>query len=201
MSTRVPKYGLLLLFPGLVIAAACDRAEVSATAPSPTSAVFQLQSSFIVEPATVRPELLHTASCVARPAFGARISIIVRGAHDVIVRGVRFRFTDRFGATAQPEVIPIPSLSSSILPAPTIPTSSPIPIPGIAPLPGTSPIPIPGASPVDGLFIPAGTPRRLPFFLRFGCSIVADGILRISIEAGDASGRFETSEFSARLAS
>jgi hypothetical protein len=199
MSTWRPKYGLLLLFLPLVAAAACDRTELTLTGPAP-SALLPLQSSFSAEPRSILPEFLPTGSCVTRPAFGLRLSVIIGGGEVVILRGLRFGFNDRFGASAFPDVFPIASLSAPPVQSPGIPTSSPISLPGIAALPA-SPIPIPGSSPIDGILIAAGTSRTLPFFLRFGCGLVPDGTLVITADAADANGRFETPQMRVRVGS
>ncbi len=44
----------------------------------------------------------------SRP-FGAGVSVVFSGDHDVILRGLRFSFVDRFGVTTLPQVIPMPS--------------------------------------------------------------------------------------------
>ena len=197
MSTCFPRYGLLVPFLALATAG-CDRASVSLTAPPSGVSAVEL---FAVEPDVIRAETRHVASCGERPGFGARLTIIITGRHGLIIRGLSFRFTDRFGRRAFPDVMSLASLSSPVSPASNLPTSSPIPVPGVAVLPGASPIPIPGSSPVTGLFIPTGTSRRLPFDLTFGCTVVADGILRISADAGDRSGRFDISELDVRVGS
>lgn len=207
MEVRVPKYGVGLLFVALSAVAGCDRAAVSVTAPAGDAGGGSMQSSFAAEPAAVRPEFVATAGCTGHPAFIARVSVVVGGGpHDVIVRGLRFGFTDRFGAGSLPTIIPIPSISS---PAPTsslpsaspIPSTSPIPIPGIAALPGASPIPIRGASPINGLLVPNGTYRSLPFLLRFGCGVLGDGTLVITADAADRNGLFGTSNVRVRIGS
>ncbi|MEO5896434.1 MAG: hypothetical protein ABIS06_12095 [Vicinamibacterales bacterium] len=82
------------------------------TAPAGDAGGGSMQSSFAAEPAAVRPEFVARAGCAGHPAFIARVCVVVGGPHDVIVRGLRFGFTDRFGAGSLPEIIPIPSLSS-----------------------------------------------------------------------------------------
>jgi hypothetical protein len=199
MTTSLPKYGVSLLFMLLVATTACGRTDAVPTAPTPTLATSSVQSAFGVEPLSVMPEFLHDGSCVGSRRFGARLGLSVRGGRDVILRGLRFSFVDRFGARSLPEVIPIPSLSAPLPQALTIPTASPVPIPGVAPLPGTSPIPIPGSSPVIGLVFPAGTSRVLPFFVRFGCGVVPEGFVFIAAEAADDAGNFSTSELRVRV--
>ena len=198
MSMRIPFYGLVLLFLGAIGTAACDRAELTVTEPALAPAASSLQASFAAEPQALRPEFLPTSSCVTGLRFGTRISIIIGGSGDVILRGLRFAFNDQSGRRALPDVFPIPSLSSPVS-STGIPASSPIPLPESAALPGASPIPIPGSSPITGLFASAGTSRTLPFYLRFGCGVVAQGILVITGDAGDMNGNFRSSELRVRV--
>ena len=200
MQLQATKYGAGLLFVALAITAGCDRVAVSVTAPGGDAGGGSMQSSFAAEPATVSPEFVNTPGCTGHPAFIAQLSLVVGGPHDVIVRGLRFGFTDRFGAGSLPEIIPIPS-RASLPPAPSLPGGSPIPIPGSAALPGASPIPIPGAPPIDGLFVPNGTYRSLPFRLRFGCGVLGDGTLVITADTADRNGRFSTSNVRVRIGS
>lgn len=200
MELRVPKYGVGLLFVALSAAAGCDRAAVSVTAPAGDAGGGSMQSAFAADPAAVSPEFVTTAGCTDHPAFHARVSVVVGGPQDVIVRALRFGFTDRFGAGTLPEIIPIPSPTSPH-PAPSLPDASPIPIPGAAVLPGASPIPIPGAPPINGLFVPTGTRRSLPFLLRFGCGVLGDGTLVITADAADRNGRLSTSNVRVRIGS
>jgi hypothetical protein len=199
MTRNFLNYGVPLLFVLLVTTTACSDTDAGVTGPAPVLATSSVQASLALEPLSVRPEFLHAGSCVGRRPFGVRIGLRVRGGHDVILRGLRFSFVDRFGATSLPQVIPIPSLSAPLPQASTIPTASPVPIPGIATLPGASPIPIPGSSPINGLVFPAGTSRVLPFFVRFGCGVVPEGFLFVAADAGDSSGSVSTSELRVRV--
>ena len=200
MTRSLPKYGLPLLFVLLVATTAC-RTDVAVTGPSPAFETSSVQSRLGVEPLNVRPEFLHGGSCVDSRPFGVRVGLVVRGGHEVILRGLRFSFIDRFGATAMPLVIPIPSLTTPVAHVSTIPTSSPVPMPGIAALPGLSTIPMPNASPISGIVFAAGTSRVLPYFVRFGCDVFPEGFLVIVADAGDRAGRFSTSELRVRIGS
>jgi hypothetical protein len=197
MSIRFLSFGVALLFFPL---AACDRAQVSVST-GPTAVASTLTSStFSFEPSTLRPEVVAGTSCTTRSLFGTRIILVIHGRDGLILRGLRFRFNDRFGRTALPRVIPIPGTSPLNTPLMTFPTS-PIPTPGIAPLPATSPIPIPGASPVPGFVVPFGTLQTLPFFLVFDCDIASEGMLFVFIDTATANGGIETSELRARVGS
>jgi hypothetical protein len=157
MNTRFRRYAPVVLLFALASAVACDR-----TADSPTSPelVRQVQTSITAEPRSVQPEFLTSPACVGRRPFGARVTVIVEGRDGLILRDLRFAFVDRFGTRTLPEVIPIPTASSSI------PSSSPISIPGVAALPSASPVLGP-----------------LPFFVRFGCDVIPEGTLIITAEA------------------
>lgn len=203
MSLRVPHltvFRLLpLLLPAALLAAACDRTNVSLNTPTALTDTMVTDASFGVQPATLRPEFLPVTSCVAFRAFGTRIVIVFNGRGDVIVRGLRFRLTDRFGVNSLPRVTGIPGSSPLTAPFSTIPSSAGIPIPGVAPLPVTSAIPIPGASPLNGMLLPAGGSRSLPFFLSFDCGVRSEGTVFVSVDAADGTGRLQTSELRVRL--
>jgi hypothetical protein len=195
MSIRFLRFGLPLLFFPLV---ACDRAQIAVTT-GPTAVTSTLTSSaFSFEPSTLRPEAVPGISCTPRSPFGTRIILVIRGRDGLVLRGLRFRFNDRFGITALPRVIPIPGTSPLNAPLTAISTS-PIPMPGIAPLPMASPIPIPGASPVPGFAVPFGTSQTLPFFLAFDCGVAPEGTLVVFIDTAKDDGGTETSELRARL--
>ncbi|HJR57857.1 MAG TPA: hypothetical protein VJ813_00595 [Vicinamibacterales bacterium] len=185
MYARCPRYVPVLLFLVCTATAACDRLDITATSPAPADGV---KASLTAEPASVRPEFLPSLSCPTRPAFGIRILIIVSGG-DVILRAIRFGFTDRLGDLAFPQVLPTPSLSS---PSTSFPSSSPIPIPGAAPLPGSSVIPIPGALPIEGLLVSGS--RSLPFVLTFGCGLVPEGTITITADTANRNGNSGTSQ-------
>ena len=180
----LPSFGLLVL-PVFVLTTACNQADVAftATGPSPLAANISLGSSFGVEPSTLRSELLPGACSPGAP-FGVRLGLTIRGGEDIIVRGVRFSFVDPIGTRLLPEILPIPSPSGG----------SPTPARGIAPLPATSPIPIPGAGSITGVLVPAGAHRRLDYFLRFSCIVIAEGQIVVVIDAADGRGRPHTSE-------
>jgi hypothetical protein len=101
------------------------------------------------------------------------VFISLRG-RDVVLSGLRFQFIDLVGTRTLPEVIRLPSPSSA---ATSLPSASPVTLPGIAALP-----PLPVSSPI-------------PFFARFGCGVVPDGTLVIT---GNLDGRTETIEIAVK---
>jgi hypothetical protein len=198
MDRRFSQYLPLLLIPAIAVIAACDDAEPV----SPTAPVAVESALITAEPVTATPEFLTGSFCPAGPPFGLRLVITVGGALDIVVRQLRFDFTDRFGGMAVPLVTPIPAAPSR-----SIPTSMPVPIPGstaipsspVIPIPGSSPIPIPGSSPIENVRIPSGFPTTLPLFLEFGCGVPAAGTLVISVDTTDARGTSGTSRVRVRV--
>ena len=201
MAMRIPEKSGIFLILALVHTAACDHARNTGAAPTAIEATAMSASSVISsEPATLRPETLPTNSCVGGPAFGTRLVVIVSADGTVIVRGLRFRFTDRFGVVALPHVTSIPGSSPLTDAIVTIPPLGPIPMPGVAPMP-TAPLPLPGSGPMDDATFLAATSHRLPFFLRFGCGVAPQGMLTVMIDMGKPGAMPRTSEFRVRVGS
>ena len=188
MSVRLPTYAAILLVLVFLASPACSRSAVTPTSPNTTTNL----KSVSVEPESVRPEFISGSSCSTRPPFGVRFTVIV-GGEDLIIRGIRFGFTDRFGNRLVPDVIPTIEGSSSI------PSSSPIPFPGPATLPNASPIPIPGASPITGVLVTDTRRLSLPFFLRFGCDVFPEGTIVVIVDTADTVGRFGARELNVAL--
>jgi hypothetical protein len=161
MYQRVIRYKPVLLSLALVTVAGCERNSDTPTAPATRG----LQASITAEPQSARPEFLPSV-CDGRFAFGVRVFISLRGP-DVVLSGLRFQFIDLVGTRTLPEVIRLPSPSSA---ASSLPSASPVTVPGIAALP------------------PLSGPSTIPFFVRFGCGVVPDGTLVIT---GDLNGRVE----------
>jgi hypothetical protein len=182
MSSRVPMYALLVLL--FAATSACEATNVNGAAPTKLSASAPAPAALAFEPSTLRPEFLFDRPCTPTLPFGTRIIIVVSGS-DVSLRSIRFGFTDRFGVNALPRVTAIPGSDPMRTPRSLIPTTLPIPIPGVAPLPSTSPIPIPGQS-------------QFPFFLAFDCGIAPDGVLVVSVDLNGPRGGM-TSEIRARI--
>ena len=198
MARSLPTFGVPLLFVLMVATTACDRGNPSVTAPETALDLSAVHSSLGAEPRSVRPAILPAGSCVDSRPFGAHVSVVFSGHHDVILRGLRFSFVDRVGVSTLPQVIPIPGPLPSEQGS-TIPTTTPVTLPGIAALPGLSPIPMPGSSPITGLVFAGGSPHVLPFLVQFGCGVFPEGILIITADAGDRSGRFSKSEMRVRV--
>jgi len=196
MSLRFPGYGLPLL---LLALTACDRAATTVGAPTPVTSSATNQHAISVQPVTLRPETLPGSCVPSATPFGTRLVVSVNPGSDVILRSLRFRFTDRRGVTALPRVTPIPGSSPMTMPATSIPPFSPVPVPGGAPLTTTGPIPIPGSSSVSGLMVPGGSVRSLPFFLAFDCGVVGDGTLFIVFDTADMMGGTRSSQLTARV--
>jgi hypothetical protein len=157
----------------VTFAGGCSR--MPATPAGPAEGTGQ-QASITAEPRSARPDFLPTPTCPTRPAFGVRLSIIIRGSHGLTLRGFRFQFIDRLGGRTLPEVIPIPTPSATS----SLPSSSPIPIPGFAALPASPPV-------LGGL----------PFFVRFGCNVIPEGTLLVTADAGHEA--FEMPEVRIRI--
>lgn len=186
MVRRLPSFGVPVLCLVLLPAAACDRTaiEFNATGPAPLNASINIGASFGVEPATLRAEVLPG---ICGP--GVRLGVTIRGDQDVIVRGVTFVHVNTAGASTLPAVIPIPNLSAPVYPMGDIPSSSPVTIPGVAPLPTATTIPIPGAAPLTGVLITPGSHGRFDYFLRFGCIEITGGEVVVVIDTADRHGR------------
>ena len=189
MALRSPGYGLLLLAILLVFTAGCDDARNVTTATGPSGAIASgtgIQSAISAEPAALRPEFLPGMSCRSNRPFGTRVIIVIDGRNDVSLHRLRFRFVDRFGVTAFPNQIQT-GVFPMTQPPVSIPSSSPIPIPGLATLPP------------EGVFIPFGASRTLPFFVSFGCGAFAQGTLFVMFDAKFGPAPMQTSELRVRV--
>ena len=148
MTPRVLVRAALLL--AVLTAVSCNDTPVSPTEPGELVA-----ASLTAEPASLAPEFLPSQACLIHPAFRVRLSVILRSGGTVVLSGLRFHFIDRSGSRAFPlvSVAPTSPFTSSL------PSSSTVPIPGVAPL---------------SSFPSAGT---LPFIATFGCDVIPDGTL------------------------
>ena len=192
MSRILPRFGVLLLGLALLVATGCSDSDSGMTEPS-TVTTFNLVPSFTTQPSMLSPEFLPGISCGSSRAFGTRIIVVVNGGTNMFVKGIDFRFTDRFGVTALPQVRSIPGPVPMTTPSVSIPTSNPIPPLGVAPLPTSSPIPFPG----DG----NPTAADFPFFLTFGCGVFSQGTLIVNVDTGDHTGRTHRAQFTVPLGS
>jgi hypothetical protein len=189
MNASFPKYVPLVLVPAFLVAAGCgDRNLVAPTGTAAQSA------SVTAEPAALTAEFLSSPRCPVLPAFGTHLRILLRSHRDLTVTNIRFDFSDRAGVRGTPTVIPTTSGSSSMLGS-----SSPVAIPTFSSLPGASPIPVPGFSPLRDIAIGAGASETLPFFLQFGCGLIADGTIFIGVDTVDKRGFVDTTRIDLRL--
>ena len=190
MYGRFPTYVSLSFCAVLLVTAACNRGGATPTSPSAAGA----KATLTAEPSIVSPEFIGGEVCPTHPRFGVRVTVFV-GGPDLIVRGIRFGFADRFGRSALPEVIFLPAGSSPLLP------NGPVPFgrPGFSTLPNSSPIPIPGAPPINGVLVPERAALSLPFFLRFPCDLFPEGTLTVTGELSDRSGRPELPKMELRV--
>ena len=187
MRVRVPVYTPAFLILGLAGVTACG----DSPAPTSPSAAAGLGASLTAEPLSARPEFLPGFSCPGRPAFGVGLTVIVAARnYDVILQRLRFTFSDPRGGRALPEVFP----TSMPTPSSSIPSTSPIPMPGAIGLPTTPPVGVPGSPPIQDLPILRGASRSLPFFLRFGCDVVPEGTLVVTADTRDSSHTLRTAE-------
>lgn len=199
MARSLPNFGVPVLFLSLLLVSGCNdlQADLSLTGPAPLTATASV--NFDTEPSSVRPELFHSASCVGGTAWGVRVGVRVHGDQDVILRGLHFSYVDRFGVQSLPDVMAIPNLTTPVSLSGLMPNSSPVPVPGFAPLPSATLIPIPGSSPIQGVIVSSGGTRLFPYFARFGCGSPSGGVIVIVVDAGDRDGRFSMSELRVRV--
>ena len=188
MPRRLPSFGVLLLCLLLVATLGCDQTAmvITTTGPAPLTATVSAGTTFGVEPSMLMPEILPGA-CGGHSPFGLRLIVTVRGDHDVTIRGMHVSYTDRFGARALPSIMPIPSLSTPFPSGATLPTSSPVQVPGFA------------SFPEAGVVVPRGSQHGFPYLMRFGCEVVPGGTIVILIETSDQHGKTETSELRVRV--
>ena len=146
----------LIFAPLMLLLVAVTISACNGTPASPTDPGELVPASLTAEPATLTPEFLDSQTCSIRPAFRVRLSVILRSGGTVILSGLRFHFIDRFGERILPQVTPVPTPPFGS----TLPSSSPVPIPGVAPLPSSTSL-----------------SGALPFFATFDCNVLPDGIL------------------------
>jgi hypothetical protein len=77
---------------------------------------------------------------------------------------------------------------------PSIPSSMPVPIPGVTGIPHSTTIPIPGSPSIDGVLLTGGDTHRVPVSLEFGCGVRAAGSLVVNADMSDRRGRADSSE-------
>ena len=183
MSRSFPWSGLPLLCLAILSASACSSGSSGATGPTALTVESGTGSSLTAEPATLRPEFLPDLSCSNSRPFGTRIIVVVSGGSQLSLRALRFRFVDRFGISALPNVRVIPGSSPMTVPVTMIPPLMGIPIPGLAPAPASTMSQLSNA-------------QRFPFFLAFGCGLSANGVVSVGADTIDGMGRAATRELS-----
>ena len=174
-----PTYLSVVLCAVLLPIAACNRGGTP-TSPAPPSAS---KASLTAEPVVVTPDFFGRSVCPTQPPFDVRVTVLVGGA-DLIVRGFRFGFTDRFGNATIPDVFFIPASSEPALAGGPVP----MPTPGMSTIPNSSPIPIPGSSPVSGVLLSDRSRLSLPLLLRFPCGVFPEGTILVTGDLLDRNG-------------
>jgi hypothetical protein len=167
-----------ILLAGLSCMSCSDAAPADATAPTSIRAI-----ALSVQPQKVEPEFMPPfVGCTGGRAFRTRFVVVVGGMETFVVQELRVSFSDRFGMTAVPAVVP-----ASGAPSGSMITSSP-PIP----MPSSMPIPIPTNGPNDGLSVFPGGSQELPVLLEFGCHVRPQGTIVVAVGTRDGRGRTTT---------
>jgi hypothetical protein len=175
ITTSVP--GAVLLA-GLACMSCSDAAPASATAPTSIRAI-----ALSVQPQKVEPEFLPPfVGCTGARAFRTRFVVVAGGTETFVVQDLHVSFSDRFGMTAVPSVVPATGAPSGSM----ITSSPPIP------MPSSMPIPIPTSGPNDGLSVFPGGSQELPVLLEFGCHVRPQGTIVVAVRTRDGRGRFLT---------
>ena len=110
---------------------------------------------------------------------------VVRADQQLIINGFGFEFLDGFGVRSVPTLISTSSTFAPMVPVP-LPTSSPIPIPGVS-------------SSFNGLIMSGGSSRSLPMLLQFGCGVSAPGTLVVGVITA-VDGRADVKHVNVRIA-
>ena len=197
MSTRVATSMTLLLLPAIVFVTACGDTNPA----GPTTPTAVTSALITAEPMTATPEFLPLSFCAKGPPFSIRLLVTIGSGGDiVIVRRMRFDFTDRFGDSAAP-VVTRTSTGRSDSTLPSVPVPVPLPTSSPVNIPTSSPIPIPNSLPFqDTRFLP-GDSQTVPTVLQFGCGVEPNGTLIISVDTAGVRGTSGTSHVSVRIGS
>ena len=168
--------------PVALFTAGCDEVRTNLTVPASAALSFVR-----AEPRQIAPRFLADPFCVAEPPFFGSLGLTIAPDADLFLERVRFDFIDRFGKRALPLVTPVPSIHT------TIPTSSPVPMPGVA----TSLIA--GQVSFGRQLVPAGRRRTDFFSLQFDCGVPAFGTVFVFVETIDRLGLFDVSRTSVQI--
>jgi hypothetical protein len=193
MYTRLSVHIPVLLLSAVLVSACGDTDPVSPTPITATSALVT------AEPMTAAPEFLPLSFCPNGPPFAIRLLITIGSGGDiVVVRRVRFDFTDRFGDTA----VPVVARTSTGRPESTLPpVPVPVPLPTSSPvnIPSSAPIPIPDSLPFQDTRVVPGDSSTVPTVLHFGCGVDPNGTLIVSVDTTDSRGASGTSQVRVRV--
>lgn len=170
--------------PGTILLAGLACASCSDVTPADTTAPTSMRSiALSVQPEKVEPEFLPPIGrCTGTHAFRTRFVVVVGGMEAFVVQELRVSFSDRFGMTAVPAVVPATGAPSGSM----ITSSPPIP------LPTSMPIPIPTSGPNNGLSVFPGGSQELPVTLEFGCNVRPQGTIIVAVGTRDGRGRSTT---------
>jgi hypothetical protein len=164
MDARICKYAAGFVLLASLGMAGCDNDGGSTghlTGPGTVTSALVM-----VEPAAVLPTFVASPFCFTATPFQAGFTLLFRADQDLFINGFGFEFLDGFGVRSVPTLI---STSSTF--APLVPV----------PLPSSSPVPIPGVSSFNGLIVSRGSSRTLPMLLQFGCGVPALGTLFVNV--------------------
>jgi hypothetical protein len=181
MDARICKYASALVLSAALGMAGCVKDGVftdHVTGPSTLTPAL-----VTVEPAAVLPVFLSSPFCGTLPLFQTGFTLVFRADQDLFISGFGFEFLDGFGVRSAPTLI---STSSTF--APLVPV----------PLPSSSPVPIPGVSSFNGLMLSRGSSRTLPMLLQFGCGVPASGTLTVSVNTASR-GTADVTQVSVRI--
>ena len=181
MDARICKYAAGFVVLASLGMAACDKDAGSTghlTGPGVVTSTL-----VTVEPAAVLPTFVASPFCFTATPFQAGFTLLLRADQEIIINGFDFEFLDRFGGRSVPTLI---STSSTF--APLVPV----------PLPSSSPVPIPGVSSFNGLIVSRGGSRTLPMLLQFGCGVAAPGTLVVGVITA-VGGRADVKQVSVRI--
>ena len=174
------------LLAGLACMSCSDAAPAAATTPTSIRAI-----ALSVQPEKVEPEFLPPfVGCTGARAFRTRFVVVAGGVEAFVVQELRVSFSDRFGMTAVPTVVPATGAPSGSM----ITSSPPIP------LPSSMPIPIPTGGPNDGLSVFPGGSQEVPVLLEFGCHVRPQGTIVVAVGTRDGRGRAMTHQLTVDVA-
>ena len=183
MDARICKYASALVLSAALGMAGCDNPNHHDGVGLVTGPSLLTGDVVTVEPVTVVPVFVSSPFCGTLPLFQAGFTLVVHAEQQLTINGFGFEFLDGFGVRSVPTLI---STSSTF--APFVPL----------PLPTSSPIPIPGVSSSNGLIMSGGSSRSLPMLLQFGCGVSVPGTLVVGVITA-VGGRANVKQVSVRI--